>query len=87
MLRVDTRARNTIQALSGGYAYPIGKGAKQGGEPEYGIYRFIGEALEALTSGVVSAHTEALPEGARTALNPQGQRYISTLANRTARRV
>lgn len=86
MLRADTRASNTIQSLTGGYQYPIGKGAKQGGEPEYGIYRFIAEAIESLTSGVVTAHQESLPDGAKTALNPQGSRYITTLPNRAARR-
>lgn len=85
-LCVDARAVNTIQALAGGYQYPIWKGAKQGSEPEYGIYRFVAEACENLTSTIVSTHNQELPTGAQTALNPQGSRYITSLPNRAARR-
>jgi hypothetical protein len=85
-LRVDTAAVNTLQALAGSYQYEIGKGAKQGCEPLYGIYRFIGEAVENLTSAIVSTQSEALPEGAKTAMNPQGTKYITSLPNRQQRR-
>ena len=87
MLRVDSRARNTLHALSGGYQYPIGKNAKMGVEPESGQYRFTGEALEALTSGITSVHTaDALPDGAQTATNPTGSKYMTSLPRAANRR-
>ena len=87
LLRIDERARLTIAALMGGYQYPIGKGAKQGGEPEYGPYRFIVEAIETnLTIFGVRDQNVALPEGAPTALNPQGVAYMTSMPNRSRRK-
>jgi len=86
MLRVDSRARNTLQALAGGYQYPINRGARQGGEPEAGQYRFVAEALETLTSGIVSAHNDALPEGVNMATNPTGSSYMTSLPRRGTNR-
>ena len=85
LFRVDSIAVNTLQALGGGYQYPFGKGARQGAEPEIGAYRFIGEALEGLTSAVVSGHNEALPDGANLAVNALGSQYMTSLPRRAAR--
>jgi hypothetical protein len=82
---VDAVAVNSLQSLGGGYQYPFGKGGRQGGEPETGAYRFIGEALECLTSAVVSNHNEALPEGANVTTNALGTQYMTSLPRRPAR--
>ena len=85
LFRVDALAVNSLQSLGGGYQYPFGKGGRQGGEPETGAYRYIGEALECLTSAVVSGHNEALPEGANVTTNALGSKYMTSLPTRPGR--
>jgi len=81
-LTVDRRAANTLNALGGGYSYPIAKGVPQH-EPEPGIPRLTAEALETLVH-TLSAQTEVadLPAGANIAYSPSGARYVTSNPSR-----
>lgn len=81
---VDRQAVNTLNALSGGYAYPNKNGAQIGEEPQRGHGRLIGEALETLTAQLQVAHANSeLPAGLSMRRNAQGIEYPSALATRS----
>ena len=82
MLRVDSRATYTAQALAGGYCYPAGSKGQQGGEPEKGIYRIVAEALECAVSALEQIQDAGLPSGANIGTNVHGAQYITALPGR-----
>jgi hypothetical protein len=82
LLLVTENARHTANALAGGYQYPIGRDLRPSAEPERGAYRTLLEGIEALTFSLTGATQQALPEGAHTAVNPQGVSYLTSLPRR-----
>lgn len=81
-LTVDRLATNTIDALAGGYKYPIAAGGRQGLEPEEGIARLTAESLECIIATLQKGAMDAAPVGANYSVNPQGAKYMSALPNR-----
>lgn len=87
MLMVDSRAVNTLNALSGGYAYPNKTGGNHGAQPETGIYRTIAESLECLTSVIISGGSvDMVAESANRTTNQNGASYITSMPNRGGKR-
>lgn len=85
LLTVDNRAKLTLNALSAGYALAAERGGRQAHEPEPGISRLVGEALECMVAmldklGDVQA---GFPKGAHVEVNAMGHQYVS--ANPRAR--
>ncbi len=78
MLMVDPGAQLTANALASGYCYPVQKGGIIGGEPEAGISKLIGEALENLTF-TLSASLNTDAQLSTNAANAQGVMYHSAL--------
>lgn len=86
MLTVDRNARLTLNVLSTGYAFPTEKGGRQATEPEPGLSRLAGEALEcmaAILDRTAEAGEDGFPAGANIALTPAGVPFVS--ANPRAR--
>lgn len=81
LLLVDRQAQHTLNALTGGYCYPMKNGAQMGEAPQPGHGCLIGEALETLTAQLQLAQANgALPEGLQLRRNAQGVEYPSALA-------
>lgn len=81
---VDRQAKNTLNALCGGYSYPTKNAAQVGAHPQAGHGKLIGEALEILTAQLQVAHSiSTLPDGLHMRTNAQGMSYPSTLAKRS----
>lgn len=81
MLMVDAKARLTANALAAGYCLPVMRGGVTGQEPEQGISRLVGEALETLTKMMetgLNDDAQARPN----AVNAQGVEYRSALPQR-----
>ena len=80
MFSVDITARNTLNALSGGYRQAVRPDGRTTGEPDANLGRTIGQTLETLTFGIEQGRTvEELPDGYGKALNAQGVPYFSAL--------
>lgn len=79
LLTVDHRARLTLNALSTGYALAAEKGGRNSAEPEPGVSRLIGEALECMIASLdrSEAAQESFPHGAHLATAPGGGRYVT----------
>ena len=85
LLMVDRRASATLNAIAAGYAYPAEKGGRQGSEPEPGVSRLAGEALETMVAFLDRQdQAEGLPKGANISRTPDGVPYVS--AHPTGRR-
>jgi hypothetical protein len=78
-LAVGPNCRHTLNALGAGYAYPVLAGGRSASEPEAGVSRLVGEALECmiamLTKGIDSAE---LPKDANIGYTPSGKRYVTS---------
>ena len=83
LLTCDHRAKLTINALAGGYRFVVGAGGRRQPEPEPGVSRLVGEALETLVAMLAKGITEAEPEGANFGFNAQGTRYMTSLPQKT----
>ena len=80
LLTVDLKAKNTLNALGAGYAYPAEKGGRQGSIPEEGVSRLIAEALECMVA-MLDRQEDAgigIPKGANVAHTPGGAAYVSS---------
>ena len=75
---VDDGARNTMQALSTGYNWPVKADGTRMGEPERGSARTLIEALECLTHAIERVDN-ALAYASPNALNSTGTPYMSAL--------
>jgi len=82
LLSVDRRAERTLAALAGGYKFVVKAGGKMEQEPKAGVSRLVGEALECLTVFLDKGINEAAVAGAHYNVNPQGQKYMSSLPTR-----
>lgn len=84
---VDTRAKNTLNAMAGNYRFPYRADGSTAPEPERTTYRLLVEAIESLTKALDSAQSIAAhPEGIHLALNPQGVEYYTALPDKQRRR-
>lgn len=84
LLTVDRRAKLTLNALSTGYSMPVGRGGTPAGEPEQGVSRLIGEALETMVA-VLDKTLEAeggIPKGANVGVTPGGATYVTAAPRR-----
>jgi hypothetical protein len=79
MLMVDQKARLTANALSAGYCLQVERGGRTTAEPEQGISRLVGEALENLTFELDRELNDGALKGAHLAVNAQGQQYHTAL--------
>lgn len=79
---VDSNARHSMNALAGGYVFPMSKTGQQGSEPERGPHRTLIEGLECAAHVICSRGNDALPEGVSYATNPQGAQYLTSLPRR-----
>ena len=82
LLTVAKDAPLTLAALAGGYKFELKEGARLAPEPQPGISRLIGEAVESLIFILDRGIMDAEPEGANFAYNPQGARYRTALPQR-----
>lgn len=79
-LQVSTKARWTLNALSGGYARSVVKGKEVQGMADDGVYKVLMEGFEsfvAATAGALGRDGEDTPN---YATDPQGRRYLSARA-------
>ena len=76
LLTVDNRARLTLNALSSGYCTATERGGRIGKEPEPGVSKLIGEALECMVA-VLDRQLEAEAAPAHMATTPGGVRYAT----------
>lgn len=83
LLTVAKDATLTLNALAGGYKYPLGGNGKQAHEPEPGVSRLIGEALECAVASLKRGFDEDTQSGANFDFNPQGIRFRTALPRRT----
>jgi hypothetical protein len=81
MLLVDENARSTLNAIFGGYQFPVKSGGERMAEPERNSARTLIEALETLTSAVIKVNN-AGPAVTTNAVNSTGTRYLSALPGR-----
>jgi len=78
LLTVDRRARLTLNALSTGYAAAVERGGRVAGEPEQGISRLVGEAIECVAHMLDrQLEAEGLPKGANLGTTPGGATYVT----------
>ena len=78
LFRVASTARNTLQALSSGYNWPVKSNGDRASEPEKNSERTLIVGLECLTKAIEQADSAAntpLPN----AVNTMGVKYISAL--------
>lgn len=79
---VDSNARHTMNALAGGYCFPMSKSGQQGQEPERGPHRTLMEGLECAAYVICATHGNSLPDDLHSATNPQGAQYFTSLPRR-----
>ncbi|MFT4068943.1 hypothetical protein [Paraburkholderia sp.] len=82
LLLVDSAARHTLNALAGGYNFPVNRSGNKDSLPEAGPHRTLMEGLESAVYVICSQRTDVLPEGVGTGVNPQGMTYLTTLPRR-----
>ena len=75
-------ARHTLNALAGGYNFPVDRAGNKSSLPETGPHRTLIEGLEAAVYALSSAQADVLPEGVNMGVNPQGVSYMTTLPRR-----
>jgi hypothetical protein len=78
----QVNARHTLNALAGGYAYPVDKAGNKGNLPETGPHRTLLEGLESAVQQLTSVRHDVIPEGVNMGVNPQGASYLTTLPRR-----
>lgn len=78
MLLVDNNARNTLNALSNGYNYPVKSGGERGSDPARGAAKTLVEALETLTYAV--GQSEKAVTMSPNSVNAAGKSYFSLLS-------
>ncbi|AMU17547.1 hypothetical protein A3203_32750 [Burkholderia cenocepacia] len=83
LFQVDTDgATHTLNAMSGGYCYPVDRAGNKSSLPETGPHRTLIEGLEAAVYVICSQRADVLPEGVNMGVNPQGVSYLTTLPRR-----
>lgn len=81
LLLVDSAARHTLNALAGGYNYPVNRSGNKDTFPESGPHRVLMEGIESAAYVISSQQGDVLPP-MHTATNPQGASYLTTLPRR-----
>jgi hypothetical protein len=79
---VDAGATHTLNALAGGYNFPVNRSGNKDSLPETGPHRTLMEGLESAVYVICSQRDDVLPDGVHTAVNPQGASYLTTLPRR-----
>ncbi|MGQ7939141.1 hypothetical protein [Paraburkholderia sp. D1E] len=79
---VDSGATHTLNALAGGYNFPVNRTGNKDSLPETGPHRTLMEGLESATYVISSQSNDVIPDGVHTAVNPQGASYLTTLPRR-----
>ena len=79
---VDSNARHTMNAMAGGYCFPVAKNGQLGTEPERGPHRTLLEGLECAAHVICSQSGNSLPDELHSARNPQGATYFTSLPRR-----
>jgi hypothetical protein len=82
LLLVDSGATHTLNALAGGYNFPVNRTGNKDSLPESGPHRTLMEGLESATYVICSQQNHLVPDGAHTAVNPQGAQYFTSLPRR-----
>ncbi|PXX15864.1 hypothetical protein C7399_109199 [Paraburkholderia tropica] len=75
-------ATHTLNAMAGGYVFPMDRSGNKGSLPETGPHRTLIEGLEAAIQVIGSQRADVLPEGVNMGTNPQGVSYLTTLPRR-----
>jgi hypothetical protein len=75
-------ATHTLNALAGGYNFPVTRTGKKENLPETGPHRTLLEGVESAVYVIGSQRADVLPEGVNMAVNPQGASYLTTLPRR-----
>jgi predicted phage terminase large subunit-like protein len=83
LLMVTKDAPLTLAALSCDYKYPIQDAGKPARDPEPGLARLIGEAIESAYAVLARTLDADADWGTHYAVNPQGVRYATALPQRT----
>lgn len=78
----DSQARHTMNAMAGGYNYPVAKNGQLNTEPERGPHRTLLEGLECAVYVICSNTGNSLPDELHSARNPQGAQYFTSLPRR-----
>jgi hypothetical protein len=79
---VDSNARHTMNAIAGGYNFPVMKNGQQNSEPERGPHRTLMEGLESAAYVITSQSGNSLPDELHSGTNAQGQPYFTSLPRR-----
>jgi hypothetical protein len=79
---VDSQARHTMNALAGGYVFPVEKNGQVSKEPERGPHRTLLEGLECAAHVITSSAGNSLPDDLYSATNPHGAQYFTSLPRR-----
>lgn len=79
---VDSQAKHTMNALAGGYVFPVEKNGQLQSEPERGPHRTLLEGLECAAHVILSSSGNSLPDDLHSATNPQGATYFTSLPRR-----
>lgn len=83
LLTCDRLAPLTLNALAGGYKYPMLSTGRRAAEPEPGVARLVAEAVEVVAALFDKGILDTEPKGANFSTTPGGQRYMT--ANPRAR--
>lgn len=75
-------AKQTLNALAGGYNFPVDRTGNKSNVPETGSHRTLIEGLESAVYMLSAQRHDVLPEGLNMGTNPQGASYITTLPRR-----
>lgn len=78
LLQIDHNAKNTLQAFSSGYNWPVKANGERMSEPERGPARSLMEALETLTFAINKPNNDTLAMQTN-ATNALGTPYLSAL--------
>jgi hypothetical protein len=76
------QATHTLNAMAGGYNYPVNRSGNKDSLPETGPHRTLIEGLESAVYVICSQRNDVLPEGMHIGVNPQGASYLTTLPKR-----
>lgn len=76
---VDSAATHTLNAMAGGYNFPVNRSGNKDSLPETGPHRTLIEGLEAAVYVICSQRADVLPEGVNMGTNAQGVSYLTTL--------
>jgi hypothetical protein len=75
-------AKHTLNALAGGYTFPVNRSGNKDSLPETSPYRTLVEGLESAVHMLSAQRNDTLPEGVNMGVNPQGVSYVTTLPRR-----